>query len=145
MSWYPEVSSPSSYFNAQAGTAWSGNTIYFAGVDSTGRLVYWTYQFGASVTSTETSLSGSTLIRPDHGWHVSISVSPGTIAIFYGADEDIFYIVSTDGGNTWNVPQRISNSEDIVNGLVSYYSGSDYAVAWVNKFGDLFAVRFAKL
>jgi hypothetical protein len=144
---YPVTQTTNKYQFAlsQAISVPGSDNIYFAGVASDTTVQFWYYQWGGSTTQGLVTLTGPLTNGVNHTWHVSIASGAGNLAIFMGADKNVFVTTSTNSGATWTSLQIISSSENVVNGVAAYYSGSSFGLVWLNKDTGDYYVRFAQV
>ena len=120
-----------------------GNTIYFEGLESgkagstSGTVVFWTFNYGASSTSGLT-----TIVSSSSTWETSLTIGAGNyLTVYYGTGANVYYVYSTDAGATWSTQNTISTGENTVAGITS--ADSSQGVAWVSGGASPFNVRFA--
>jgi hypothetical protein len=138
------------FYEQQSQAVVKGDTLTFVGLASDRTVQMFTFTYvpfvGGSFTApTPIGVIGQVTVAGliNHSWHLSLAYAGSSMVIGYGIDGDLFFTSSNDNGVTWSTPTDLQGVSAVVNGVTATYNGSTVGMVWVERVGNLFAVRFA--
>ena len=144
--WSSETTTTSSYLNGGTSGVAIADTTYFAGITSTGTILYWSCAYPCSSTPTETTISSATTnvqvqISSDNSQQLLVLYGTG------GSSSSILYEYSTNGGTSWSGQQTLASSESVraysLTGSVTTGNGN-FQILWTSN-TSTYNVRFATI